>query len=210
MFCCCHPCHRNSFGRQSKARCSLHLSGSGSPPPSCFAPWLLISLCLYTAVAPYLSHPGSRPTTDKAEFIFPPRLPRQRTSIPGSQISKKEESRTLVSGFFLLLLFVFFKKQALLSHYLYQRIFHRTYRKKQRDGEPQLLQHSPRSRHGSRSFTYLTPSLRGPAPRLPTATPPLGPASVSRPTPSRNPPKSSSSGSRRYNPLHSGQSGEKL
>lgn len=112
MFCCCHPCHRNSFGRQSKARCSLHLSGSGSPPPSCFAPWLLISLCLYTAVAPYLSHPGSRPTTDKAEFIFPPRLPRQGTSIPGSQISKKEESRTLVSGFFLLLLFVvcFFQK----------------------------------------------------------------------------------------------------
>lgn len=45
-----------------------------------------------------------QPTADKAEFIFPPRLPRQRISVPGSQISKKEESRTRVLGFVAVLL----------------------------------------------------------------------------------------------------------
>lgn len=71
----------------------------------------------------------------------------------------------------MLLLLAFKKKHALISHYLYQRIFHRTPRNKQRAA---AQPGSRRERHGSRSVTYLTPSLRGPAAPLPTATPRRG------------------------------------
>lgn len=76
--------------------------------------------------------------------------------------------------------------------------------------EPQRLQHSPvlgepagAARLPQRDLPHAI--APGPAPPLPTATPPTGPASASRPAPNKNPPKSSGSTRRCHCPLSSHQ-----